>query len=343
MKGINNMFFYQKAVEKWNNIAIPINSLGILQENICKICNIQQTLRPDISKKCVVVFCADNGIVHQNISQVGQEVTSLVAKNMILGKSSVCKMAEVAKIDVFPIDIGMNSEKTGILDRRIMNGTNDFSTQKAMSKEQVLNAIKVGEDFVEQNLKYSVFAIGEMGIGNTTTSSAIASVLLDISVENITDLGAGLSKKGLEHKIDVIEKAINFHKPNKKNIFDVLSKVGGLDICGMIGIMLGCKKFGKMCILDGFITLVAYICAEKIENDILENIIASHTSGYKKSEEIMKNYKLQSVINANMKLGEGTGAVAVMPILDMAVKIFNEMPTFNEINIDNYEKFEEKI
>lgn len=334
------MNFYEKSLEKWNSIAMPLGSLGVLQDNVSKICQIQQTLTPNISKKCVAVFCADNGIVAQNVTQSGQEVTTIVANNMCAGQSAMCKMAEIAKVDVFPIDIGINSCEVNekVLKKRIMNGTNDFSQQKAMSSEQVWAAIEVGINFVSENLKYDVFAIGEMGIGNTTTSSAVASVMLGLPVAQVTDKGAGLSSEGITNKVSVIEKAIAKHCPNKEDAIDVLSKVGGLDICGMIGVMIGCEKYRKVCILDGFITLVAYICAEKINSEISDFVIASHISSYKFSDNMLEKYNLQPIINAKMRLGEGSGAVALVPILDMAVKIFNEMPLFSETKITQYEQ-----
>lgn len=335
------MDFYSLANEKWNNIAMPLGSLGILQEHVNKICNIQQTLNPHINKKCVAVFCADNGIVAQGVTQSESEVTSIVANNICHGKSGMCKMAEIANADVFPIDIGMkfpvDSDK--IIQKSIMRGTNDFSKMKAMEKNQVLQAIDIGMEFVKNHLEYDVFAIGEMGIGNTTTSSAVASVILGINVNEVTDKGAGLSSEGVLHKISVIEQAIKKHTPDKNDVYDVLSKIGGLDICGMIGVIIACKKYKKICILDGFISLVAFICAEKIDSKISNFVISSHVSDYKLSGEILKSYNLNPIIHAQMRLGEGSGAVAIMPILDMAVKIFNEMPRFVDVNIDKYEQF----
>lgn len=333
--------FYNKAIEKWDKLALPLGSLGILQNNISKICSIQKTINPDISRKCVVVFCADNGIINQKVSQADHKVTSIVAYNMCEKKSAMCKMAEIAKSDIFIIDVGMKTPifHKNLINKSIMKGTNDFFLEKAMSKEQVLEAIEVGEKFVGNNLNYDIFAIGEMGIGNTTTSSAVASIILDEIPENVTDFGAGLSNDGVLHKINIIKYAIFMHKPDKNDIIDVLTKIGGLDICAMIGVVLGCVKHQKVCLLDGFISLVAFICAEKLEKLAPKYVIASHISAYKNSDKILKKYHLEPTISANMRLGEGSGAVAIMPILDMAVKIFNEMPTFEDINIERYKKF----
>lgn len=337
MENQYNLYF-DSAQKKWSNIAIPLGSLGILQENISKICAIQKTLNPQIDKKCVVVFCADNGVVAQGISQTGSDVTSIVAHNMCIGNSAMCKAASICGCDVIPVDIGMKREINHhkILQKSIMPGTNDFSKMVAISREDVRKAINVGMKMVEENLSYDVFATGEMGIGNTTTSSAVASVLLGINPMEITGVGAGLSSEGLARKIDIIEKAIEFHKPDKNDVIDVLSKVSGLDICGMVGLILGCIKYKKVCILDGFISNVAALCAQKLDNSSRDFIISSHKSDYKSTEKLLLELNLKPIIDAGLRLGEGSGAVMCMPILDMAIKIFNEMPTFEETSIEAY-------
>lgn len=336
----SNKEIEKNALDYWDTIAMPLGSLGELQKDVAKICGILETLKPDISNKCVTVFCADNGIVSQGVTQVGSDsnVTFKVAENMCELKSVMCIMSKVANAKVIPIDIGMalKSNHPNMVQKSIACGTNDFSKTPAMTVEDVHKAIEHGIDVVRNNLDMNVFATGEMGIGNTTSSTAVASVLIDTDVEILTGVGAGLSKEGVLNKIEVIKNAINLHKPNKDDVYDVLAKVGGFDICGIVGLIIGCAKYKKVCILDGFLSTVAALCAYNINENVLDFLLASHVSDYKSSDLILKKLKLKPVIYAGMRLGEGSGAVSFMPILDMGVKVFNEMITFKQLEIEDY-------
>lgn len=209
-----------------------------------------------------------------------------------------------------------------------------------MSREQAAQAVLIGirkvKELAEQG--YDLIATGEMGIGNTTTSSAVVSVLLDESVENVTGRGAGLSTEGLNRKIRAIKRAIEKHQPDKEDILDVLSKVGGLDIAGMTGAFLGGAIYHIPVLIDGFISSVAALCAVRMVPETADYILASHCSGEPAGRMVLEELKLPYLIDAKMSLGEGSGAVAAIPLLEMGVNVYRKMSTFEEIKVEQYEE-----
>ena len=233
----------KQALRRWDQVAKPLNSLGVLEEDIVRIAGASGTAAVDIGKKAIVVMCADNGIVEEGVTQTGQEVTAMVADNFTKSSTSVCAMSKVAGVDLFPVDIGMAVDVPSVTvkEEKVAYGTRNFSKEPAMTREEVWQAIEIGIRKVEQLKEqgYEMIATGEMGIGNTTTSSAVASVLLSVAPEQVTGRGAGLSSAGLEKKISVIKDAIANYQPDKEDPVDVLSKVGGLDIAGLTGVFLG--------------------------------------------------------------------------------------------------------
>lgn len=329
------------AKKRWNSIAKPLNSLGLLEEVIINIAGI--TRNPDVNfkKRAVVVMCADNGVVEEGVTQTGQEVTAIVAENMVKGNTSVDNMAKCANIDVIPVDIGIVRDMhiDGLIENKLMYGTRNMTKEPAMTKDTAIEAIEYGIKIVKdlKNKGYGIIATGEMGIGNTTTSSAITSVLLSKNVEEVTGRGAGLSSRGLDNKINAIKKAIKVNNPNKEDAIDVLSKVGGLDIAGLVGVFIGGAAFNMPIIIDGFISAVAALVAVKICPIIKDYIIPSHLSKEPAAIAIMQELNLKPFIDCNMCLGEGTGAVAVIPLLDMALSVYSNMSTFEEIKVDKYE------
>ena len=226
----------------WARLAKPLGGLGALETLVEDAAALTGRETPDVSRRAALVLCADNGVVAQGVSQTDQSVTRAVAANLAAGRTSVCRMAAAARCDVVPVDIGMAGEKVeGVLDRRIADGTADFTQGAAMTREQTLSAVEVGMNLVRdwKKMGFSLLATGEMGIGNTTTSSAVASVLLHQDVERMTGRGAGLSDEGLQRKIRAIERGIAVNQPNAEDPLDVLSKLGRLDIAGRCGVFLG--------------------------------------------------------------------------------------------------------
>lgn len=335
----------EEAREHWLNIAKPLFSLGKLENAVIDMAGMKGTCNYTIDKRGLLIFCADNGVVEEGVSQTGQEVTAIVSDNFAKNATSVCKMAQIAKTDVIPIDIGIVVDVPSITkkERKVAYGTKNMTKEPAMTREEALKAILIGIDTVKtcKEAGYEILATGEMGIGNTTTSSAIASVLLDKPVELVTGKGAGLTGEGLERKISAIKKAIKVNRPNAEDPIDVLAKVGGLDIAGLVGVFLGGARYRIPIVIDGFICGVAALIATRINEITREYMMPSHVSKEPAGQMLLKELKLEPYITCDMCLGEGTGAVAVLPLLDMGLAVYRQMSTFADINIDNYEVFEE--
>lgn len=330
-----------RAEAKWRSRAIPLGSLGLLEKAVVKIAGLTGNTNVSISKRAVLVMCADNGVVSEGVTQCGSEVTSLVAGNIAKGNSSVCRMADVAHAEVFPVDIGMIAQVDlpEILDRRIAAGTGNIAVGPAMTREQAVQAIEVGIELVrtQKEKGYSMLATGEMGIGNTTTSSAVAAVLLGRPVTEVTGRGAGLSNDGLKRKVAVIEKAIAVNQPDPLDALDVLHKLGGFDIAGMAGVFIGGAIYQVPVLIDGFISAVSALVAAKLCPSSICSMIASHVSAEPAASFALDELGFKPLITAGLRLGEGTGAVCAWPLLDMALAVYNDMSTFTEIGIDAYQ------
>ena len=329
------------AEQHWDTVAKPLGSLGLLEQAVVRLAGIAGTPDVHIAKRAVVAMCADNGVVAEGVTQTGQEVTAVVAENMSRGDTSVCCMARLAGADVIPVDIGVATPVTGehILQRNVRRGTANLAQGPAMTREECEQAILVGVDVV-RSLKeqgYELLATGEMGIGNTTTSSAVASVLLQRPVEDMTGRGAGLSSDGLKRKIAAIRRGIALNQPDKHDPIDVVSKVGGLDIAGLMGVYLGGALYHIPVLLDGFISSVAALAAAMLCPNAKDYMMASHASDEPAGTTVLDALELKPLLYAGMRLGEGTGAVAVMPLLDMGLAVYREMATFEDTNIEAYQ------
>ncbi len=332
---------YDAAREWWKSIAKPLGSLGALEEIVSRIAAAQGTLKPNISKRRVLVMCADNGVTSEGVTQTDSSVTSLVAENITRETACVSLAARTAHADVTAVDVGMARDAAGTLKRKIRRGTGNILKERAMTCEEAEKAVQLGIDLAAESADegYKILVAGEMGIGNTTTSAAVACVLLGISPETAAGRGAGLSDEGLKRKIEVIEKSILLHNPDKNDIIDVISKVGGLDIAAMTGVFIGGALRGLPVVIDGFISSVAALCAKRLCPSCGGYITASHVSNEGCAEEILNVLGLTAPIRAEMFPGEGTGGVMLLPLLDAAIEIFNEMPTFEDINLERYREY----
>lgn len=331
----------QEARTRWNQIAKPLYSFGKLEDILCQLAGIQGTIDISLKKKALVVFCSDNGVVEEGVTQTGQEVTAIVAENFLKNQTSVAIMCQRLGVDLFPVDIGMK-KKTKVPDYHIRRGTDNMVKGPAMRKEEAMKAIEVGLSFAK-SLKeqgYEILATGEMGIGNTTTSTAVASVLLEIEPKKITGPGAGLSKEGMKRKRKAIETAIEVNQPNKEDPLDVLHKIGGFDLAGLVGLYLGCGIERLPVIIDGFISAVAALVAQRLAPSVTEYMIASHTSTEPGMQGVLKALGKSACLDCGMSLGEGTGGVSLFPLLDLALDVFQNMSTFQEIEIKEYEEFQ---
>lgn len=334
----------EKAKQRWKTVGKPLFSLGKLEDAVIRIAGIKGKPVYSLDRKGLVIMCADNGVVAEGVTQTGQEVTAIVAENFTKKETSVCLMAEVAGVDLYPVDIGMVTDVPSVTrdEYKVAYGTKDMMKGPAMTREQaaqaVLNGIRIVRELADKG--YDILATGEMGIGNTTTSSAVVSVLLEKDVEAVTGRGAGLSSEGLRRKVQVIRESIRLNEPDRRSALDVLAKVGGLDIAGLAGVFLG----GALChipvMIDGFISSAAALCAVKMAPECQDYMLASHRSGETAGGMVLDALGLSEFIDCNMSLGEGSGAVAAMPLLDMGLSVYLKMSTFDEIKVEQYEEYE---
>lgn len=331
------------AKTRWDAIAKPLGSLGLLEADIIQIAGLTGDADYRLDKRGVLVFCADNGVVKQGVTQTGSEVTAIVARNICLGDASVCRMGMVAKAGVTAIDMGMNQpvedmDALDMLDRRVAAGTGDITEGPAMTRQQAIQAIQTGIDLVGQCKQqgYKILATGEMGIGNTTTSAAMASVLLGCPPEVVTGRGAGLSTEGLRRKTEVVAKAIAVNRPDANDPLDVLAKLGGFDIAGICGAFLGGAVHRVPILLDGLISAVGALTAKRLFPAAANAMLATHVSAEPAGGLLLEALGLKPLITAGMYLGEGTGAVAALPLLDMGYAVYGGMRTFDEIEIESY-------
>lgn len=328
----------EAALAHWNNIAMPLHSLGRLQDTVVRIAGMTGNARVDLKKKALVVMCADNGVVEEGVTQSGQEVTKIVAENFLKEKATASILCKKAGADIFPVDIGIATDST-ILQHKVMYGTKNMAKEPAMTREQAVAAIEVGiakaEELHAQG--YEMLATGEMGIGNTTTSSAMTAVYLGLDVETVTGRGAGLSSHGLQRKIHAIKQAIAVNQPDPEDPLDVLAKVGGLDIAGMCGLFLGGAAQQMPVVMDGFISQVAALTAVRLVPECADYILASHVSEEPGANILLKALEKDAFLTCGMRLGEGSGAVALFPILDFASDIYHKMSTFVQADIVEYQ------
>lgn len=341
MEGLDKNAMKQ-AKRRWDSVAKPLGSLGVFEDIIINIAGVYKTADVDIRKRCVLVFCADNGVVEEGVTQCGSEVTAAVAENLAKGVTAVCIMAQTAGADVIPVDVGMNTGVIceGIIRKKAGNGTKNIANGPAMTKEQFDMAFNTGRELAGKMKKhgYQLIVTGEMGIGNTTTAAAVASVLLEARPEEITGKGSGLTDDGLKRKIEVIKQAININSPDKKDAKDVIMKVGGFDIAAMAGAFVGGAEHRIPVIIDGVISAAAALAAIMIEPLCRDFMIASHISAEPAAARIMAAIGKNPPIHAGMRLGEGTGGVALLPLLDMAAAVYNSAATFSDSDIEEYKE-----
>ena len=366
----------EEKEKELNSLLKTPKGLGKLEKLAIRLEGIDKNYKPD--KKMVLVMAADNGVEQEKVSKSKRVITQYVVEAMLNGKSSINALGMVYNADIKVVDLGIDKSSDiknkinfkGIIDKKIMEfGTNNISKGAAMTYEQAVKAIETGIEMVDEFVKggYNLFATGEMGIGNTTTSSAVLEVLTDLPIDEIVGYGSGIDDKTLEHKKNVIKKAIqvnglldffeksknakgkkkirkeqgnmdfeskiNFEnfktEESQKSIINVLAKVGGLDIAGMAGTYLGCAKNRVPVVIDGFISAVSALIAYKICPVSREFMIASHLSEEPGMKYIIKELNLEPMLFMNMKLGEGTGAVMMFPVIEGAcniTKVVREYP-----------------
>lgn len=322
----------------WDGIAKPLDGLGKLETAVTRIAALTGKENVNIEKRAIAVLCADNGVVEEGVTQTDASVTATMAGKVAEHRSSVCLMAKSVKADVFSIDMGILHRVDGVIDLHVGDGTANMTKGPAMTAEQALKALENGVALAMSLAEagYRILVTGEMGIGNTTTSSAVASVLLDLPVETVTGRGAGLSDEGLERKRTAIRKAIDVNKPDPSDAFDVLQKLGGFDLAGLAGLYIGAALCRVPILIDGLPSSVAALLAARLVPNCRIAMLPSHCSAEPVAKAILKELELKALIFADMKLGEGTGAVCMLPLLDAALAVYHGSAHFADTGIEQY-------
>ena len=323
----------------WASLAKPLGGLGALETMLEDAAALTGSAALAFDRRAVLVLCADNGVVAQGVSQTDQSVTHAVAENLAARRTSVCQIARTAHCEVVPVDMGMAGDPVpGVANVRIAAGTADFTQGPAMTRAQAVEAIAAGIRLVQEQKEagMQLLATGEMGIGNTTTSSAVAAVLLGQPVEVMTGRGAGLSAEGLARKVDAICRGILCNEPNPTDPLDVLAKLGGFDIAGLCGVFLGGALEGVPVVMDGFISGVAALCAVRLCPAAAKAVFASHCSSEPAARLVLEALGKAPLLTAGLHLGEGTGAVASLPLWDMALAVYRNCYSFAEGGITPY-------
>ena len=329
-----------KTQKRLDNLTKPQGSLGRLEELAKQVVEITQKDNPGLKNKVIFTFAADHGVTEEGISAYPKEVTAQMVYNFIRGGAGINVLAAHAGAKVVVADLGV-AEKLSVadgnsfVDKKIALGTKNFAKGPAMTKEEAVSSIESGiEIFLDEwNKGIDIVGIGEMGIGNTASASAISAVITGKAVKELTGRGTGIDDKTHSHKIEVVQKAIQLNKPDSKDGIDILSKVGGFEIGGLAGVVLAAASERVPVVIDGFISTAAALIAYKLEPKVKDYLIASHCSVEKGHKAILDYLGLKPILDLSLRLGEGTGAALAMNIVDAAVKVLNEMATFEAAGV----------
>lgn len=330
------------VTRRWQQLCKPLYSLGLLEDTVSLLGGIQSTPAPHLDRCGVFVFCADNGVVAEGVTQTGQEVTAAVTRNFTKGLTTLNAFARATGADVFPVDVGVAGFDSceGVLSAKVRpGGTDSIMRGPAMLESEALCAMRVGIERAEWAAAqgYDVCVAGEMGIGNTTTSAAVISCLLNEDPADVTGRGAGLDSAGLQNKIRVIRKALMVNRPEPADPIDVLAKVGGLDIAAMAGFYIGCARYRMPVLMDGVISLTAALIAVRIDPLAAYYIIATHEPEEPGAAYVLRALEKKGFVRVHLANGEGTGGLLVLPLIRMGLKAFQELATFDEGEVEAYQ------
>ena len=330
-----------QAAARWNAVAKPLGSLGLFENMITRIAALRGQAAFCLEKKALLVFCADNGVVARGVSQCGSEVTGKVAVALAEGRSTANTMARKTGCRVIPADVGILDfpGHPGVRNLRVRNGTGDISREAAMTREDCLAAMAGGATLTEELIREGteLLAVGEMGIGNTTTATALSAALLNLDPDRITGRGAGLSTAGLERKKRVIRLALERIDPNEKDPVYLMTELGGLDIAAMCGAFLAAAANRTPVIIDGAVSSIAAYCAVRLCPDAGAAMLASHISAEPLGTLLLEKLGLEAPLDAGMHLGEGSGALLLMPLLETALEVYRSGQNFDGLGIEAYQ------
>lgn len=330
-----------KAQVRLDRLTKPQGSLGRLEELAKQISGITGSLNPDMSNKLIIVMAADHGVVDEGVSAYPKEVTPQMVYNFLNGGAGINVLSNHVGADVVIVDAGVAADLTALssnpsfINKKIAFGTENMAKGPAMSVEQARQALEIGIDVAQQMIEkgYGIIGTGDMGIGNTTASSAIASCMCGVDAEFVTGYGTGIDQEGFNRKVDVIRRVIEVNKPDSRDGFDVLAKIGGFEIGGIAGVILGCAARRVPVVVDGFISGAGALIAESIAPKCRDYMIASHCSVEKGHKIMLEKLGMKPLFNFDMRLGEGTGAALGISIAEASMKILNEMATFGEAGV----------
>ena len=331
---------YAACLRRWDAVAKPLHSLGLLETLTARMAAVQRDVAPHANKKRVLVFCADNGVVAEGVTQSDSSVTAAVALALAGGDSNVNIMARCAGADVIAWDAGMVTDPAhpALRCRKCARGTANLAAGPAMSREQAVFGLETGIRAAEEAAAAGcdILVAGEMGIGNTTSSTAVLCALLGLDPAEVTGRGSGLDDAGLRRKADAIRRCLSVNRPDPADGLDVLAKCGGYDIAAMCGVYLAGAALGVPVVLDGLISCAAALLAARICPAAADALLPSHMSREPGARLALEALGLQAPITAGLALGEGTGGVALLPLLDMALAVLNGTHSFESIGVEAY-------
>ena len=331
--------FKSAAQAKIDSKTKPIGSLGKIEDLAVKLCLIQRTLDPIVQRKFMFVFAADHGVVEEGVSAYPAEVTPQMVQNFLQGGAAINVFCRHHGIDMKVVDMGVNAdfqEHPLLIDLKVRKGTRNFASERAMTKQEAVQALKNGmiaflNEYESKGI--DTVGLGDMGIGNTTSSSAIISVVTGLSPELAAGRGTGIDNDTLKHKAHVIQKAIYFHNPDPTDGLDILLKIGGLEIGGIAGAILAAASKRVTIVLDGLISTAGALIAALVNPHVKDYLIAGHRSVEPAHQAALSYLELEPVLDLKMRLGEGTGAALAIGILEVAAKIMTEMASFEEAGV----------
>jgi len=336
--------FREKAKERLDQLTMPHWALGRLMDLSMDLAGITRSLRPPVDKRVVVVMAGDHGVVREGVTLYPQEVTRQMVLNFLAGGAGINAIARVSHAQVVVVNMGVmgdfseQADPGSLISRPIRPCTDNIAAGPAMSRGEAIKSIETGIDIAKQlGRSFDLFATGDMGIGNTTPSSAIVAAFTGASPANVTGHGTGIDKETFSHKVSVVEKILATNNPDSSDGIDVLSKVGGFEIGGLAGLILGVAAMQKPVLIDGFISTAAALVAHSIAPDCAEYMIASHRSVEQGHRVALDHLGKRPLLDLDLRLGEGTGAALAMPIVEAAVRILTEMATFEEASVSQAE------
>lgn len=326
-----------KTQDRLNNLIKPPGSLGVLEDLALQLSGIYGIPMPEIGPKAIIVMGGDHGVVEEGVSIAPSAVTALMMPTFARRVSGVGVLSKHAGASITAVDVGVAVavEDAGVLNRKVKAGTDNFSKGPAMTREEAIKAIEVGIEVAIDEIKKGakVLGTGDMGIGNTTPSSAILAVFGGFAVPDVTGIGTGITEQAVQNKIKVIEQGLEINKPDKNDPIDVLSKVGGLEIGAIAGMILAAAANRIPVVVDGFISSAGALIAARLAPKAVDFMIASHCSAEFAHRTMLEVIGLRPMLDMKMRLGEGTGSALTMTIIDASLKVLHEMATFKDIGI----------